>query len=130
MKNKVTNQLSVQVERSSFIDEGDGVVSFPGGLTITDNTEQRNGTRYDIDSMDLSRYGGQLTGDHEDKLSSLIGEVSGVKKDGPKVTIEKIRYAIAQNPYAQLAYDLLTGGFSKNFSIETIGTYPDDNSVS
>ena len=129
MKNKVTNQLSVQVERSSFIDEGDGVVSFPGGLTITDNTEQRNGTRYDIDSMEIDRYGGQLTGDHEDKLSSLIGEVSGVKKDGPKVTIEKIRYAITQNPYAQLAYDLLTGGFSKNFSIETIGTYPDDNGV-
>lgn len=129
MKDKVTNQLNVQVDRSNFIDEGDGVVSFPGGLTITDNTEQRNGTRYDIDSMDLSRYGGQLTGDHEDKLSSLIGEVSGVKKDGPKVTIEKIRYAIAQNPYAQLAYDLLTGGFSKNFSIETIGTYPDENGV-
>lgn len=129
MKNKVTNQLNVQVERSSFIDEGDGVVSFPGGLTITDNTEQRNGTRYDIDSMDIDKYGGQLTGDHEDKLSSLIGEVGGVKKDGPKVTIEKIRYAIQQNPYAQLAYDLLTGGFSKNFSIETIGTYPDDNGV-
>ena len=129
MKDKVTNQLNVQVERSSFIDEGDGVVSFPGGLTITDNTEQRNGTRYDIDSMELSRYGGQLTGDHEDKLSSLIGEVSGVKKDGPRVTIEKIRYAIQQNPYAQLAYDLLAGGFSKNFSIETIGTYPDENGV-
>ena len=73
MKDKVTNQLNVQVERNAFIDEGDGVVSFPGGLTITDNTEQRNGTRYDIDSMDLSRYTGQLTGDHEDKLSSLIG---------------------------------------------------------
>lgn len=129
MKDKVTNQLNVQVERSSFIDEGDGVVSFPGGLTITDNTEQRNGTRYDIDSMELSRYGGQLTGDHEDRLSSLIGEVSGVKKDGPRVTIDKIRYAIQQNPYAQLAYDLLTGGFSKNFSIETIGTYPDENGV-
>lgn len=129
MKNKVTNQLNVQVERSSFIDEGDGVVSFPGGLTITDNTEQRNRTRYDIDSMDINRYGGQLTGDHEDKLSSLIGEVIGVTKDGYRVGINKIRYAINENPYARLAYDLLVGGFSKNFSIETIGTQPDENGV-
>lgn len=129
MKDKVTNQLNVQVDRSSFIDEGDGVVSFPGGLTITDNTEQRNGTRYDIDSMDISKYGGQLTGDHVDTLSSLIGKVSGVQKDGPKVTVNQIQYAVQQNPYAQLAYDLLIGGFSKNFSIETIGTYPDENGV-
>ena len=129
MKNKVTNQLNVQVERSSFIDEGDGVVSFPGGLTITDNTLQRNGTRYDIESMDISKYGRQLTGDHEDKLSSLIGEVIGVAKDGYSVTIDKIRYAINENPYARLAYDLLVGGFSKNFSIETIGMAPDDNGV-
>ena len=129
MKNKVTNQLNVQVERSSFIDEGEGVISFPGGLTITDNTEQRNGTRYDIDSMDISKYGNQITGDHEDKLSSLIGEAVGVNKDGYRVTIDKIRYAINQNPYARLAYDLLTGGFSKNFSIETIGTLTDENGV-
>lgn len=129
MKNKVTNQLNVQVERSSFIDEGDGVVSFPGGLTITDNTEQRNRTRYDIDSMDVAKYGGQLTGDHEDKLSSLIGEVIGVTKDGYKVYADKIRYAINENPYARLAYDLLVGGFSKNFSIETIGMQPDENGV-
>lgn len=129
MKEKVTNQLDVKVERSSFIDEGDGVISFPGGLTITDNTAQRNGTRYDIESMDVSRYGMQLTGDHEDKLSSLIGEVIGVAKDSTKITVEKIRYAINENPYAQLAYDLLRGGFSKNFSIETIGAMPDENGV-
>lgn len=129
MKEKVTNQLNVQVDHRSLQDEGDGVVSFPGGLTITDNTEQRNGTRYDIDSMDVSRYGMQLTGDHEDKLSSLIGEVIGVTKDGYRVSIDKIRYAINENPYARLAYDLLVGGFSKNFSIETIGSYPDENGV-
>jgi len=130
VKNKVAkNQMNVQVERSSFIDEGDGVVSFPGGLTITDNTLQRNGTRYDIDSMDVSKYGHQLTSDHEDKLENLIGEVIGVTKDGYKVTIDKIRYAINESASGRLAYDLLTGGFSKNFSIETIGMPPDENGV-
>lgn len=129
MKDKITNQINVQVKSDSFIDEGDGVVSFPNGLTITDDSRQRNGTRYDIDSMDISKYGGQLTGDHEDKLSSLIGEAIGVIKNEGRVSIQKIRYAIKENPYAQLAYDLLIGGFSKNFSIETIGMPTDTEGV-
>lgn len=122
---KVKNSLQVTVP-SSFVDEGDGVISFPQGLVITDDSVQRNGTRYDINSLNISNYGGQLTGDHEDKLSSLIGEVKGVVKDSNRVLVSKIRYAINENPYARLAYDLLRGGFSKNFSTETIGPRPDE----
>ena len=126
MDNKVTNSLSINVPKGGFVDEGDGLVSFPNGLTITDGSVQRNGTRYDIDSLDISRYGNQLTGDHKDELGNLIGETIGViKKDG-KVIVNKIRYAIKENPYARLAYDLLVGGFSKNFSTETIGPRPDE----
>lgn len=126
---KVTNSLNIAVPQGSFTDEGDGVVSFPNGLTITDNSVQRNGTTYDIDSLDTSRYGNQLTGDHEDRLSSLIGEVQGTSKLNGRVVVNKIRYAIKENPYARLAYDLLVGGFSKNFSTETIGPPPDENGV-
>lgn len=125
---KAKNSLSVSVPTKSFVDEGDGVVSFPNGLVITDNTPQRNGTTYDIDSLDISHYDGQLTGDHEGKLASLIGEVSGVEKRNGQVVINKIRYAIKENPYARLAYNLLIGGFSKNFSTETFGPKPDINS--
>ena len=83
MDNKVTNSLSINVPKGGFVDEGDGLVSFPNGLTITDGSVQRNGTRYDIDSLDISRYGNQLTGDHKDELGNLIGETIGViKKDG------------------------------------------------
>jgi hypothetical protein len=123
---KVKNSLNVSIPTGGFVDEGDGVVSFPNGLTITDGTVQRNGTRYDIDSLDISRYGGQLTGDHKDELGNLIGEVIGtVKRDG-KVVVNKIRYAVNENPYARLAYNLFIGGFSKNFSTETIGPHPDE----
>lgn len=125
---KVTNSLQVTVPQS-YVDEGDGVVSFPNGLTITDGSVQRNGTKYDIDTLDTSRYGNQLTGDHEDKLSSLIGEVIGVVKKDGKVAVNKIRYAVKENPYARLAYDLLRGGFSKNFSTETIGPKPGHDGV-
>lgn len=122
---KVKNSLQIAVPRDGFVDEGDGIVSFPNGLTITDASVQRNGTKYDINTMDVSKYGNQLTGDHVDALGNLIGETIGVVKDNGRVAINKIRYAIKENPYARLAYDLLVGGFSKNFSIETIGPQPD-----
>lgn len=125
---KVKNSLSVSVPAKSFVDEGDGVVSFPKGLIITDNTPQRNGTTYDIDSLDISHYDGQLTGDHEGKLGSLIGRVEGIRKLNGQVVVDKIVYAVKENPYARLAYNLLVGGFSKNFSTETFGPKPDINS--
>lgn len=128
MDKKVTNSLSIEAPKG-FIDEGDGVVSFPDGLTITDGSVQRNGTAYDIESLDITQYGRQLTGDHEDRLSNLIGEVIGVTKRNGRVTIDKIRYAVKENPYARLAYDLLIGGFSKNFSTETIGLQPGSDGV-
>lgn len=125
----VRNQLTVEVPKQGFVDEGDGVVSFPNGLTITDDTEQRNGTRYDINSLSIDKYGGQVTADHRDELGNIIGESIGTVKLNGKVVVNKIRYAIKENPYARLAYNLLIGGFSKNFSTETIGPRPDDNGV-
>lgn len=121
---KHKNQLQVSVSNGSFTDEGEGVVSFPGGLTITDNSVMRSGTQYDIDSLDISKYSGQLTADHVDSLGTLIGKVSGVVKEANRVSIQSIKYAVKENPYARLAYDLLVGGFSNSFSIETIGDWP------
>ena len=123
--NIVKNQ--VEVTKNSYNDEGEGVVSFPNGLCISDNQVQRNGTRYDIDSLDISKYQGQLTADHEDKLKNIIGRVEGVSKKDGRLTVNKIVYAVKQNPYARLAYDLLVGGFSNAFSTETVG--PSANST-
>lgn len=124
---KLKNQLQISVSNDGFVDEGEGVISFPNGLTITDDSVMRSGTRYDINSLDIVGYQGQLTGDHEDSLGKLIGKVSGVAKTGNRVVINKIKYAIKENPYARLAYNLLVGGFSNSFSIETIGPYPEDD---
>lgn len=122
---KRKNQLQVSVSNSGFVDEGDGIVSFPNGLTITDNSVMRSGTRYDVNSLDITNYAGQLTADHYDSLGTLIGKVIGVAKDSSRVSVQAIKYAVKENPYARLAYDLLVGGFSNSFSIETIGPYPD-----
>ena len=120
--NKVLN--TVEVTKNSFHNDGDGIVSFPNGLVISDDQTQRNGTRYDINSLDISKYGGQLTADHEDKLKNIIGRVEGISKDGGRLKVNKIVYAVKQNPYARLAYDLLVNGFSRSFSTETIGPMP------
>lgn len=123
---KTQNQLQISVSNGSFVDEGEGVISFPNGLTITDDSVMRSGTRYDIQSLDVSNYGGQLTGDHKDSLGTLIGKVQGVVKEGNRIAIQGIKYAVKENPYARLAYDLLVGGFSNSFSIETIGPWPNE----
>ena len=122
--NIVKNQ--VEVTKNSYHDDGEGVVSFPNGLCISDNNVQRNGTRYDIDTLDISKYQGQLTADHEDKLKNIIGRVEGVEKKDGRLTVNKITYAVKQNPYARLAYDLLVGGFSNAFSTETVGPSAND----
>lgn len=121
-----TFKNQVEVTKNSYHDDGDGVVSFPNGLCISDNNVQRNGTKYDIDTLDISKYQGQLTADHEDKLKNIIGRVEGVSKKDGRLTVNKIIYAVKQNPYARLAYDLLVGGFSNAFSTETVGPSAND----
>lgn len=122
----VKNHVGVLVEKNAFVDEGDGVVSFPKGLVITDGSEQRNGTKYDIKSMDLSEYQGQVTADHMDMLDRTIAGAEGVEKVGNKVVLKRISYLVKENPLARLAYNLLISPkVPTNFSIETYGPYPD-----
>ena len=84
---KIKNQLQVSVSNDGFVDEGEGVVSFPNGLTITDDTTMRSGTSYDINSLGISTYAGQLTADHQDSLGTLIGKTIGVAKEGNRVFV-------------------------------------------
>jgi HK97 family phage major capsid protein len=123
------HKFTFPIDKNSLVDDGEGVVSFSKPLTITDNSEQRNGTRYDIKTMDLSEYDGMLTADHSSSITEIIGETFGITKGRTKVTISGIRFAIKESALAQFAYNMLKGGFLKNFSIETFGPYPDDDGV-
>lgn len=116
----------VQAVVNSFLDRGEGVVEFPNGLTITDDSVMWSGWKYDIDTLDISEYPGQVTANHIDMLENVLGKVEGVKKEGNRVYVERIRYAVKENALAKLAYDLLVGGFSNQFSIETMPTGNDD----
>ena len=124
---KQTNDVSGKFV-NSFFDRGDGVVEFPNGLVITDDSVMWSGTKYDINSLDINEYPGQLTLDHFDSIGGdyLIGKVEGVKKQGNRITVDRIRYAINASENAKRAYELLKGGFSNAFSIETIGPWADE----
>lgn len=97
-----------------------GIVKFPGGLVIADGSKMRSGLQYDIESLDISHFDGTVTADHNDKdHHSLIGQVIGLRKEGQKLIIDGVRYAL-RNPFAKMIHDLTVDGFSKGFSIGTI----------
>lgn len=118
---KTKHSIGLDIEKNSFVDDGQGVITFPQKLTITDDSVQKNGTRYDIETMDLSEYKGQVTADHVDMLQAVIGEAINTTKQGARVVIDGIRFAINANPLALVAYNLFREGFVKDVSIETYG---------
>ena len=124
-----SNIFNVHINQANILDDGEGVVRFKKPLTITDDTEQLNGTRYDIESMDISEYDGMLTANHSMNIQEIIGKTFGIKKNKNKVTIDGIKFALKENALARFAYNMMLGGFLTDFSIETIGPWPDDDGI-
>lgn len=118
----VSNKIKV-------LSDGDGIVKFSKPLAITSETEQYNGTKYDIKSMDISNYKGLVTIDHSYSIKDIVGKVIGLKKENKKVTIEGIKFAIEHSALAMWAMEMLVGGFVTDFSIETIGPWADEDGV-
>lgn len=127
MENK--NQYGIQIEKNAIVDKGEGYVEFAKPLPITDDSEQRNGTKYDIESMDISEYKGNLTANHSMNIQEIIGKVKGINKRKNKITIEGIQFATKENALALYAYNMLKGGYLTDFSIETFGPWPDDDGI-
>ena len=115
-------KISVQNARETE----NGVVSFAEPLAITDDSRQWNNTRYNIESLDISTYDGTVTADHGQKISDVIGKIINLRKDGNKVVIDGIKFAVNENPLAVLAKNLMKAGFVTGVSIETIGEDPDE----
>lgn len=127
----ITNHFDVKVDTNAVSDE-DGVVRFENGLTISDESEQVNGTRYDHSGTDLSKWTGEVFADHGGErgytVDQLVGTAFGVIKESGRIAIEGIKYAM-KSPLGKLYHDLLVEGHSKNFSVGTRGPEPDDNGV-
>lgn len=123
------NLVKVDITKNEYDDTGEGVINFQDGVVITDNSIQRNGTKYDINTLDISEFTGRVTADHVDKLESVIAKVDGIEKNGESITFKNIKFAVKENPLARLAYNLFKGGYLSDFSTETIGPEPDEGGV-
>ena len=127
-ENKITSKFSVEV--NSIQDKGEGVVMFSKPVTITDTSEQWNGTKYDLDTFDISGWNLLLTADHSSSIQKVLGKVIGLEKVGSKkVTISGIDFAVKENSLALFAYNMMLAGYLTDFSIETIGPWPDDDRI-
>lgn len=123
------HRVGFSVEKNALVDDGDGIIRFPNKLVITDDSVQRRGDRYDINSLDLSEFNPNITVDHDSRVEKIVGRVSGLKKIGNKVVVDAVQYAVKENALARLVYDLTRNGYSSEFSTETYGPLPDDNGV-
>jgi hypothetical protein len=129
-ENEKKQEVFLSIDKNAFVDEGNGVIKFKNDLVITDNTEQRNGTQYDIPSMDLSEFPGKLTANHSSRIENVLGVVLGLRKIANKrVVITGIKFAIEENALARYAYNMLVNGYLTDFSIETFGPYPDETGI-
>jgi hypothetical protein len=121
-------RIDVQIEQNKVIDDGHGVITFKGGLTLSDESEQRNGTRYDIASMDLSKYDGTVFADHDYSVSSIVGKAIGVAKKAKRLVAEGVEFAVKESALARYVHDMVLGGFINAVSIGSLGEL-DENGV-
>lgn len=128
------NHIGLKIEKNSIVNEGNGLVRIKGGLTLTDESTQHNGTRYEIKSLDIdSDYDGKLFANHGDDwggytIETVIGKLIGVTKKGKRVVADAIQY-FTDNPLGLLAYNGTVQGFLTDYSIGTLGGQPDEEGV-
>lgn len=125
-----TETIHFDIDKNAIKVMGDDTLMFSKPVVITDNSEMWSGARYDIPTLDISEYKGKLTADHRDLIQNVLGNVIGVKKvANRKVTIDGIKLAVKENPLADYAKRMMMAGYLTDFSIETVGPWPDDDGI-
>jgi ribosomal 30S subunit maturation factor RimM len=120
------HRVGLTIEKNALGDEGEGIIMFPGSQVIIDGQKLRNGYQYDIDSMVLDEYAGQVTADHWDAIDMLVGKVINCRKEDGAVKIDGIQFAM-NSASGRLAHDLMAEGFLTDMSVETYGPWPDQS---
>lgn len=124
-----THKQSFRLEENSFVaDDATGTLNFPMGQPVSDDTIQRSGTHYDIESMDLGEFNGTVTADHEGTIGSIVAKTKLVKR-GNQVIMNSLKFCVNEDPFAQIAYDKYKNGYAKDFSIESYGPPPDETGL-
>lgn len=119
-----TKRFSVNGARVSQNDPH--TILFDEPQVITDGTVQKDGSYYDIPSLDIASWNGKVMADHDYSFSKRLGTAIGAQKDlaNNRVTIAGIKFS-RNNPEAQLAMDMAVEGLIE-FSTGTLGWTEDD----
>lgn len=101
-------------------------ILFDEPQVITDGTVQKDGSYYDIPSLDIASWNGKVMADHDYSFSKRLGTAIGAQKDlaNNRVTIAGIKFS-RNNPEAQLAMDMAVEGLIE-FSTGTLGWTEED----
>ncbi len=114
------NQFEVLIDKNKVMDSGNGLLTFKGGLTITDESEQRNGTHYDISEMDLSHFDGTVFADHDYSVTSVIGKAVGIAKRAKRVVVDAVQFAVEESSLAKFVHEMVKAGYINAVSIGTM----------
>jgi len=100
-------------------------IFFDGKQEITNGRIQKDGSYYDIESLNIEDYNGKIYSDHSYDWRDVLGFAIGLLKDtiNNRVTIDGIRFS-QKNPLSLLARDMLVEGLLE-FSTGTLG-YTED----
>jgi HK97 family phage major capsid protein len=123
------NKFITHINKIEVMQDGDSIVRFSNPVPITSDQTMYNGARYDIASMDISKYKGLVTVNHSDNIQDIVGKVMGVQKNDTNVTITGIEFATEHSALARFTRDMFLNGFITDFSIETVGPWADDDGV-
>lgn len=127
---KKTVYNTFKIDKNAIHEESDTKVSFGAKrLTITDNKEQHNGTKYNIKKMRIDEWNKKVTTDHDHSIKSIVGNAYGLKKIGNRVVIDGVEFASEISALAKFTKDMLLAKFISDVSIETVGDWPDDNGI-
>lgn len=124
------NHINSLIDKNAIVDKGNGEIEFRGGLTLSDESVMKSGTRYDIKSLDIDHWDGTVFADHDYSVSAVIGNALGVAKKGKRLVAQGVKFAIDESPLAKFVYQMVKGGYVKAVSIGTVGSLevtPDDN---
>lgn len=125
MKNLTTARIS----KNAVKDQGDGRISFDQPVVVSSDDVHWDGSRYDVPSMDLSKYDGKLRSDHMYDWPSILGHVTGLAKQGKQLVISGIDFLVNQNPYAQFAYEMVKAGGATDLSVGVEPGAPGDDGL-
>lgn len=122
--NMVYTQFAINAARVSENDPF--TILFEPAQEITNGTVQKDGSYYDIPTLDIDSWNGKLMSNHntnwQDRLGTVIGKVKDTTSD--RVTIAGIRFN-RSHPEAKLAIDMAVDGLLE-FSTGTLGYTEDD----